>query len=451
MSGWDPRAPRSPRDGGGSGRGPQPRGPRPRPTGDAARGGSPIRGGAAASTGGARRGRAGRRGAKRPAPPLSEAPTEQIPAVGRGGGAAPSARGRSGGGRANRTRGRRRNVRVLAVVGVMLLPFVIGIGWFAYQLRPGSDGPSVIVTIKEGMGTSDIAEVLARKGVIGSGLAFKLWSTMSGGGPYQPGCHTLHEGLGVRGAANRLGNQGGELIRGKCVLPTEQADLELFLRPGLTLNQIAAQIEEQLPGHTAAEFLTVANSGTIRSKYQPPEITSLEGLLFPDTYLIGPNWTDEQIVQRLLDRFDEIADRVNLANVQGITPYQAVVAASLIQTEAKVNDEAPLVSAVIRNRLAQGMQLQIDSTLCYAKGGCPPVPTDADKQIASPYNTYQISGLPPTPISSVTEVSLRAAVAPASVPYLFYVIADAEGRHVFATTLDEHNRNVAAAREKGLL
>jgi UPF0755 protein len=392
---------------------------------------------------------------------LSEAPTEQIPVVARGGSAARPERGanggaRSGTGRASRKRGRRRNVRVLVVVGVLLLPFVIGIGWFAYQLRPGSDGRPVIVTIEEGMGTSDIAELLARKGVIGSGLAFKLWSTMSGGGPYQQGCHTLHEGLGVRGAASLLGNQGGNLVKGKCLLPTEQPDLELFLRPGLTLNQIAAQIEEQLPEHTGAEFLTVANSGTIRSRYQPAEVTSLEGLLFPDTYLIGPNWTDEQIVQRLVDRFDEIADTVGLASVQGLTPYQAVVAASLIQTEAKVTDDAPQISAVIRNRIAQGMQLQIDSTLCYSRFvttgiGCPPVPTDADKEIDSPYNTYRISGLPPTPISSVTEASLRAAVTPANVPYLFYVISDAEGHHAFATTLEEHNRNVAAARAKGLL
>ncbi|MEX0665249.1 MAG: endolytic transglycosylase MltG [Acidimicrobiia bacterium] len=332
----------------------------------------------------------------------------------------------------------------------MLLPFVIAIAWFAYQLRPGSDGPRVTITIKEGMGTSEIADLLARKDVIGSGLAFKLWTTMSGGGPYQPGCHDLHEGLGVRGATSLLGAPGGELIKGKCVLPTEEPDLELFLPPGRRLDQIAAIVGE-LTGRDPAEFLAVVNSGTIRSKYQPAEVTSLEGMLFPDTYLIGANWTDEQIVQRLVDRFDEIGDKIGLANVQGLTPYQAIVTASLIQTEAKVVDDAPLISAVIRNRLAQGMQLQVDSTLCYAKGGCPPLPTDADKTIDSPYNTYLIPGLPPTPIASVTEASLRAALTPANVPYLFYVIADEEGRHAFATTLEEHNRNVEAARAKGLL
>jgi UPF0755 protein len=138
------------------------------------------------------------------------------------------------------------------------------------------------------------------------------------------------------------------------------------------------------------------------------------------------------------------------------TPYEAVVAASHIQTEAQRAEDAPLISAVIRNRLADGTPLQIDSTLCYARlqstgAGCPPPPTNADKEIDSPYNTYRVTGLPPTPISSVTEASLAAAIAPADVPYTYYVIADENGKHAFATTLEEHDRNVAAAREKGLL
>jgi UPF0755 protein len=219
----------------------------------------------------------------------------------------------------------------------------------------------------------------------------------------------------------------------------------------LSLAQIAQRVEAQLPGRSAAKFLEVANSGTIRSKYEPPEVTSLEGLLFPDTYFIGRNEDETAIVRRLVGRFDEIADKVNLASAQGLTPYQVVIVASLVQTEAKLAEDAPLISAVIHNRLRDNMQLQIDFTLCYAKGGCPPSPTDADKANPSPYNTYLVPGLPPTPIASVTEASLTAALTPANVPYKFYVIADANGKHAFATTLEEHNRNVAAARAKGLL
>ena len=94
------------------------------------------------------------------------------------------------------------------------------------------------------------------------------------------------------------------------------------------------------------------------------------------------------------------------------------------------------------------MPLQIDATLCYAKGGCPPVPTDADRKIDSPYNTYKIKGLPPTPIKTVSEVALRAALDPAPVPYKYYV-SDSNGKTYYATTLSEHEKNVAKARDAG--
>ena len=209
-----------------------------------------------------------------------------------------------------------------------------------------------------------------------------------------------------------------------------------------------------MPGHTKEGFLAVVNSGTIRSKYMPANVKSLEGFLFPDTYFIGASEDDAAIARKLVARFDEIGDRIGLANsaaTNGLTPYDTVVAASLIQTEAKLAEDAPLISAVIRNRLRDRMPLQIDSTLCYAKGGCPPVPTNADKSIDSPYNTYKVSGLPPTPIASVTEANLKAAMFPADVPYKFYVLIDANGKHKFATTLAEHEANVREAKAKGVL
>ncbi len=228
-------------------------------------------------------------------------------------------------------------------------------------------------------------------------------------------------------------------------------DVTLLLPPGLTLQQIATRVGA-LPGHTAANFLKVAQSNTIRSKYEPAGTTSLEGLLFPDTYKIGATETDASIVQRLVTRFDQIADQANLsAAAHGVTPYQAVIVASLIEKEVKIVDEGPTVAAVIYNRLAKKMQLQIDATLCYAKGGCPPAPTNADKASTSPYNTYKIAALPPTPIASVTAADLQAALAPANVTYLYYVVADAAGHHAFANTLDQQNQNIAAAKAKGLL
>jgi len=112
---------------------------------------------------------------------------------------------------------------------------------------------------------------------------------------------------------------------------------------------------------------------------------------------------------------------------------------------------APLVAAVIYNRIKDHMPLQIDATLCYVKGGCPPVPTNADKRLNSPYNTYKVAGLPPTPIASVTAAALQAALQPANVPYLYYVISDSTGKLAFATTLRDQDHNIALAHRKGLL
>ncbi len=227
-------------------------------------------------------------------------------------------------------------------------------------------------------------------------------------------------------------------------------DVTLLLPPGLSTAEIAARVGE-IPGKDAAKFLAVVTSGTIRSRYQPADVTSLDGFLFPDTYFIGATESEESIVRRLVDRFDEIGDKINLGSAAKLTPYQTVIAASLIQKEAKLAEDAPLISAVIHNRLEDEMLLQIDATLCLIKGGCPPNPTNADKEIDSPYNTYKNFGLPPTPICSVTEASLLAAMNPSDVKYKFYVLSDASGKHAFAITLAEHDRNVAAARAKGLL
>jgi UPF0755 protein len=229
-----------------------------------------------------------------------------------------------------------------------------------------------------------------------------------------------------------------------------QSDVKLVLPPGFTLKQIAERVHRDLPGHTAAKFLEVANSNKIRSKYQPTEVTSLEGLLFPDTYFIGAKETDESIIRRLVNHFDAVADKAGLGAAKNVSPYQAIVVASLVEKEVKAIDEAAQISAVIYNRLGKRMQLQIDATLCYLKGGCPPLPTEADKASPSPYNTYKVAALPPTPIASVSEANLKAALAPAGVPYLYYVVSDANGHHAFAATLEEHNRNVAAARAKGV-
>ena len=205
-----------------------------------------------------------------------------------------------------RVRRRRRNLRVLAVLAIILLPFVIGGVWFYFQLNPSGDpGAPVAVQIKDGWGTSEVADALSAKGVVGSSLAFKVWAAVTRAGPFDPGLYEIPKDVGVRGAM-------GYLEKG----PIPEPNLTLLLPPGLTISEIADRVA-QLPGHSREGFLKVVNSGEIRSAYEPVGVNSLEGLLFPDTYFIGAHESDDSIVHKLVARFDEIATKIGLANAPG--------------------------------------------------------------------------------------------------------------------------------------
>lgn len=338
--------------------------------------------------------------------------------------------------RGARRRQRRRTWLVIAVLAVLLLPFVLAAGWFVWELNPpGGAGDPVAVEIEPGWGTKEAGDALQQAGVVGSSLAFQVWARVSGGANFQAGTYQLQESLGVRDAL-------GALERGPDA--TVANDFKLLLPPGLRLTQIADRVG-QLPGHSRDAFLQLATTGVVRSKYQPPDQPSVEGLTWPDTYFVSESQTDEDILRLIVSEFDKRADAVGLAGAPATTggtlsPYQAVISASLIQAEADAKDMAN-VSAVIVNRLRSGIPLQIDATLCYAKGGCPPVPNNADKATSSPYNTYRIAALPPTPILSVTEPALKAALNPANVPHLFYVTGD-DGVTRFGNTQAEHEQNI---------
>ena len=133
----------------------------------------------------------------------------------------------------------------------------------------------------------------------------------------------------------------------------------------------------------------------------------------------------------------------------GYSVYEGIVLASMIETEVLLDEERPVVSSVINNRLEIGMKLDIDATVLYALGTRDI--TQFDRAVDSPYNTYIVGGLPPTPIAAPGRASLEAAAAPEETPYFFYVLSDLEGRHAFAATIEEHNDNVAKARADGVL
>jgi UPF0755 protein len=227
--------------------------------------------------------------------------------------------------------------------------------------------------------------------------------------------------------------------------------------------------------------MAAASSGTIRSSFQPAGTSSLEGMLFPDTYQVSNAEGEGQVIERMIALMERVGDQEDIVNrsaALGVNPYQALTIASMIEREAKVPEDRAKIARVIYNRLGLSalnptnpIPLQIDATVLYGRdqaGIDPELPFSELRQIDGPYNTYQRPGLPPTPIASPGRASIQAALNPAPNPspgdpvcaeladptkcfYLYYVIANEDGGHVFASELWQQDRNVELARQAGLL
>ena len=357
--------------------------------------------------------------------------------------------GGAGGGGGRRGRLTRRGRIFFGVLGVLL---IVGLGagvWLLKQVNPsGGPGEKVAVDVLPGTSVAGAATRLEDEGVITSARIFRLYLKATGGADsVQAGEYELRKNLS-------MGDVRAALRRGPSI-----KFQRLTIPEALTLEKIADRVGE-LPGRSRDKFLAVARSGEVRSKYQPPGNTNLEGLLFPDTYLLTDKEDETAIVRRLVGRFDQVADEVGIATAgsgqegqakpPSLSAYQLIVAASLVESEAKVHEDRTLIASVISNRLEKGMKLQIDATVLYAIGHKDRV-LYKDLEVDSPYNTYRIDGLPPTPISASGKASLEAMLRPADTTYIYYVLADKNGKHAFATTASEFEALKAEARRKGLI
>jgi UPF0755 protein len=214
---------------------------------------------------------------------------------------------------------------------------------------------------------------------------------------------------------------------------------------GLTIREMGAIFERSGLG-TASHFRAAAADGSLAASFDPAAPT-LEGYLFPSTYSLSRRAGAPGAVRAMVAQFERVfgADLRAEAAARQLSVREAVTLASLIEKETAQDAERPIVSAVYHNRLRSGMPLQCDPTVIYAlmdAGTWNGNLTRANMQIDSPYNTYRYAGLPPGPIASPGRASLEAAVRPADVGYLYFVSRN-DGTHVFASTLSEHNRNVA--------
>lgn len=227
---------------------------------------------------------------------------------------------------------------------------------------------------------------------------------------------------------------------------------------GWTIERILKELGEQTD-FIEADYRVALAGGSVTSPLLPglsdtiTGVTRWEGLLFPAKYQIATNSTPVTILQTMADEMVERLDPVDWSRLDelDISRYEAIIIASLIQREAGTDADRPLISSVIHNRLADDIRLQIDATVVYAVGDVDGRVTAEDLKVSSPYNTYRVDGLPPTPIGTVQIVSVDAAVDPADTDYVFYVLAGEDGSHAFAVTYDEHKANIQKSKEAGVL
>jgi UPF0755 protein len=227
--------------------------------------------------------------------------------------------------------------------------------------------------------------------------------------------------------------------------PPQIPTVRLTIPEGYRLTQIAERVQEEL-GIDADRFLALAQRGGWSIDPYLPKGKGTEGFLFPETYRFPEGSTSaKDVVQRLLMQFDTEAASLDWsgADALGVSPFEVVVIASMIEREARVPSDRAKIAAVIYNRLAEGMPLGIDATIGYIDPDPSNGLTVSDFEIDSPYNTRLHTGLPPTPIASPGIASLRAALAPADVPYLYYVLCGADGHHRFSVGYDQFLRDKA--------
>lgn len=335
----------------------------------------------------------------------------------------------------------RRASRAAAVAAGVLLVSAAATGLFLAMEPAGQPGdPARAVYIPRGAGAGRIAKALAEEGIVRSRWAFLLLATLRGDlRRLKPGEYRF-----VMPAP--LGQVVATVADGRTVTHL------LTVPEGFTVREVAERLEaEALADPTRFQALTQDEAFARRLGLEVP---SLEGYLFPDTYRLTRGMTEEEILALMVSRFREVFGEAEerQARDRGMDRHAIVILASLIEKEVQVDRERPLVSAVFHNRLQRNMPLQADPSILYSLPEKRGRLTRADLRRPDPYNTYVNLGLPPGPIANPGQASIRAALDPADVGYLYFVSKN-DGTHAFSRTLAEHERAVrryqGARRQEG--
>jgi UPF0755 protein len=325
-------------------------------------------------------------------------------------------------------------MRSLVTIGVFGVLLAIGAGWFFWRAvstpYKGYPEPKKRVEIRRGLRTSAILQQLQKEGVLrDEWIPLVYMKLLRGRDSLKAGVYQFDKPLSQIDVIDKL-------ARGDVILAS------ITIREGLDRFAIGKLFSDEGFG-TEAEWKKITGEADLIRDIAP-EAESLEGYLFPDTYKFDPGTPVTTIVQAMVTNFRKHWGNEIALISSGLDAHQTVTLASIVETEARLPQERPIVASVYVNRVRKRMLLGADPTVIYAMklaGTWNGNIRKADLQLASPYNTYKTPGLPPGPIANPGLASLRAAAAPATTPYLYFVARN-DGSPVFATNVQEHHAHV---------
>lgn len=325
----------------------------------------------------------------------------------------------------------KRRLLIIIAGGLLLLSLGFGARYAFFLLRPVAPPPAAReVTIPSGSTLPVTADILETAGVIADAADFRLLARQSGDGKkIKAGIYDFSRPATPNEVLRRLA--AGDVVKRR-----------LTIVEGLTLVEIAKRVEAAGLG-SSDSFLALAHDPVFIATLKLPATTSLEGFLFPETYLFAAGLPQNKIIATMVGEFRQrvTPDIERAAAARGLDLRKLVTLASIVQKEAGNREEMPLIASVFLNRLQRRMPLQADPTVIYGLANFNGNLTKRDLQTYTPYNTYRIAGLPAGPIANPGADALRAVAFPAATKYLYFV-ARGNGTHEFTTNLRDHNAAV---------
>jgi len=305
-------------------------------------------------------------------------------------------------------------------------------------------GSAVVVTVTPGEASGSVYSKLEAASVLEDANLFKLYSMVAGAPTIQPGQYQLHQHSPMSTIQSVL--SGGPNVA------------VVSIPVGFTLHETAQRTAGEVLSlfgpKFGVDFTAAITDGSVKSPFQPPGVSTLEGLVAAGDYNVVPGETPRELLQAMVDRYTAMAAQAGLnptTSVEGRTAYEIAIIASIVEKEGYFEKNMPNVARVIYNRLARSMPLQMDATILYGLGRDGGAVTPAMLRLNNPYNSYLNHGLTPTAIATSGPAAIAAAVHPPQGTWLYFTLVSHDGTEAFATTFEEQlaNERIAAANGIG--